>query len=323
MFPQTYHVETVVRLTRETPLAPEVASPGVQPEMEPFRLQKPVEPASLNISANFNAFKEKTGDLFQAFGQQLGAAFGLGLSIGATLFAWVKRCCGLAGAADRFSGRAAGLSDAPENLNRSIPPPHGRVGTARREETSVGHQAFRSIREQSALLTLKIRSAFQRKPNSPSLPPEPETPISVETSPFPAIGSAYGTRRPRGMGEKELSPVMEEVLSPLAPSAQRAQATLPPLFTETAAPVESPFPQTKPGWKLPTLPNPAEETRRWFRGRTPFRWALTAALSCRRRASREGHASSPIQENGPLGSHGFTDDPRRHRSHAHPELFKV
>src|SRR5581483_8507404 len=58
MFPQTYHVETVVRLTREKPLPPEVQAPSL--EAEPFRLAKPMEPQSLNLSANFRSFQEKT-----------------------------------------------------------------------------------------------------------------------------------------------------------------------------------------------------------------------------------------------------------------------
>ncbi len=49
MFPQTYHVETVVRLTREKPLSPEEAAPA-KPELEPFRLPKMAR-VSLNISA--------------------------------------------------------------------------------------------------------------------------------------------------------------------------------------------------------------------------------------------------------------------------------
>ncbi len=86
MFPQTYHVETVVKLTRETPLPPEILSQTQSAQLEPFRLNKPEEPASLNISANFNAFKEKNATLFLALAQNSKAAWRLFVSLVAGFF---------------------------------------------------------------------------------------------------------------------------------------------------------------------------------------------------------------------------------------------
>lgn len=91
MFPQTYHVETVVRLTRETPLPPEVLGQEGHPEMEPFRLPKPVEAASLNIAANFNALKEKTTELLRAGTGQAAAAGALTGSVFRAAFGGVGR----------------------------------------------------------------------------------------------------------------------------------------------------------------------------------------------------------------------------------------
>ncbi|HTC20560.1 MAG TPA: 23S rRNA (uracil(1939)-C(5))-methyltransferase RlmD, partial [bacterium] len=288
MFPQTYHVETVVRLTRETPLTPEVVAPTGQPEMEPFRLPKPVEPASLNISANFNAFKEKTGDLFQAFGQQLGAAFGLGLSIGAGLFAWVKNTARALGRGSDSIPRSNGGASA-EKLSRPAPNPLEELGLFVPKETSAGHRALLLIREQSARLTVKIRSAFQTKPKPPSLPATQETPIPVETSiAFRETATVEPKEEIPVLQESSPVPVMEEARSLLAPPAEMEtpQAPLQPVFNAAAElspslappPVEAPHPSTKPEWKLPAIPVPTEETLRWFRGRTPLRWALMAAF---------------------------------------------
>jgi 23S rRNA (uracil1939-C5)-methyltransferase len=44
MFPQTYHVETVVRLTRDTPLPPDVSAKLADPTVLDFRLPKAPEP---------------------------------------------------------------------------------------------------------------------------------------------------------------------------------------------------------------------------------------------------------------------------------------
>ncbi len=91
MFPQTYHVETVVRLTRTTPLPPEVMNQEGRAELEPFRLPKPVEPASLNIAANFNALKEKTADLLKAGAGQASAASALAGSVARAVFGGMGR----------------------------------------------------------------------------------------------------------------------------------------------------------------------------------------------------------------------------------------
>ena len=85
MFPQTYHVETVVKLTRETPLPPEILSQTKSAQLEPFRLSKP-EGTSLNISANFNAFKEGSAALLSVLAQNGRASWNLLISLLAGLF---------------------------------------------------------------------------------------------------------------------------------------------------------------------------------------------------------------------------------------------
>jgi 23S rRNA (uracil1939-C5)-methyltransferase len=87
MFPQTYHTETVVRLTREKPDVPETPTETSLPAEAPFRISQPVAPpAPHDLSDNFRYFKDRTAGLFVAVGQQLGAAFGLGLSLTGFLF---------------------------------------------------------------------------------------------------------------------------------------------------------------------------------------------------------------------------------------------
>ncbi len=101
MFPQTYHVETVVKLTRETPLPTELLAQEGRLELEPFRLPKPVEPASLNISANFNTLKEKTAELLRA---GAGGAWAAGALAGSVLMA----AAGGVGRAFNAAAKAAG-----------------------------------------------------------------------------------------------------------------------------------------------------------------------------------------------------------------------
>ena len=88
MFPQTYHVETVVRLTRETPLSPEVLLQNQNAALEPFRLSKDAPPPSLNVSANLEALREKTGALTRALGQWAREFAGFNRSI---LLSWTLR----------------------------------------------------------------------------------------------------------------------------------------------------------------------------------------------------------------------------------------
>jgi len=83
MFPQTYHVETVVKLTREAPLPPELSLQVGQTPLEPFRLPREKDQPSLNITANLEAFRERTTQLGQALGGQFSAGAQLLRSLGA------------------------------------------------------------------------------------------------------------------------------------------------------------------------------------------------------------------------------------------------
>ena len=77
MFPQTYHVETVVKLTRRTLLPPDLLGQSNQESLEPFRLPKPPESLSQNISTSYSAFLEKFKALFQMFFQAVKAGIDL------------------------------------------------------------------------------------------------------------------------------------------------------------------------------------------------------------------------------------------------------
>ena len=289
MFPQTYHVETVVRLTRENPLPPEIVAPISQPELEPFRLTKPVEPTSLNISVNFNAFKEKTANLFQAIGQQFGAAFELVLSILATLFAWVKNSFlylgRSAGSVFRSSGKVS--AEAGRNLSGMTQKTFEGVGNFAQKSVFSGHKILLFIREKLAALAVKIGSAFQRKPEPPSFPPIQEAPAPIETF----IATFEETTVVQGeiiTGASESSPVIEDAVTSFTAFAEveSAQSVIEPPVAEStlisqpsALPfIEAPPVQPQVEWK-PSEPRiPAVEIPRWFRGRTSFRWALMAAF---------------------------------------------
>ncbi len=90
MFPQTYHVETVVKLTRETPLPPEIVSQANQAQLEPFRLPKQTNEALLNISANYSTLKETTRTLGTVLKRQIQSLFTLFLSLAAAVLNWPK-----------------------------------------------------------------------------------------------------------------------------------------------------------------------------------------------------------------------------------------
>jgi 23S rRNA (uracil1939-C5)-methyltransferase len=64
MFPQTYHVETVVKLTRTAPMPQDLLLGTGEKKPEPFRLPKPPVPLSLNISSKLMAFREGASRVF-------------------------------------------------------------------------------------------------------------------------------------------------------------------------------------------------------------------------------------------------------------------
>ncbi len=283
MFPQTYHVEAVVRLTRENPLPQEVAAPVNQPELEPFRLSKPVEPVSLNISANFNAFKEKTSNLFHAVGQQLGAAFGLILSILAVLFVGVRILGRGTGSVFRSGGKVS--AEAVEKITGSTQKTSKGPGPFTQKRTSIGDRTFLFVHEKFKIFTMKIRSAFQRK--SPNPPPVQNRSIPAETF-IARIETTVVERGEEVTSVQELSGVVEDAVSPSAPlsEGELIQSFLKPTFTESTpltstSPmpfVEVPNSQPQSEWRFPAPQIPIAEIPRWFRGRNSFRWALTAAL---------------------------------------------
>jgi hypothetical protein len=99
MFPQTYHVETIVKLTRQTPATPETMGQAAQAQREPFRLPRPPENPSMNVSASYSLLQEKTSAFFKMIHQTLSAGVALAGAFSSALFNSVIqgiRACGRA-----------------------------------------------------------------------------------------------------------------------------------------------------------------------------------------------------------------------------------
>ncbi|HUO58863.1 MAG TPA: 23S rRNA (uracil(1939)-C(5))-methyltransferase RlmD, partial [bacterium] len=93
MFPQTYHVETVVRLTRVEPLPPEVL-PENQAALEPFRLPKEAPPLSMNVLARTRPAWERLSESLGVFARAVRLALGLAVLIVAAPFKGAWRVLG-------------------------------------------------------------------------------------------------------------------------------------------------------------------------------------------------------------------------------------
>ncbi len=93
MFPQTYHVETVVRLTRDTPLPPDVSSQLGKVNPQAFRLPKPPAPDTFDPTV----WKERSERWGQSSAKGLAALIGF---VGVAAAAMAK--------AVAFAGRGIG-----------------------------------------------------------------------------------------------------------------------------------------------------------------------------------------------------------------------
>jgi 23S rRNA (uracil1939-C5)-methyltransferase len=265
MFPQTYHVETVVKLTRETPLPSELLSQTSETQLEPFRLPKETRSVSLNVSANFSALMEKTATLFQAVAQWGSVVFdlarsaffalGRGLAVGPRLLAKVMVFLfhGLRNFVIQFGAHFKALILWMLNL-------FGRLirGTRR-----VFQSLFFFGKEKSLWLKEKAAFSLKRSPQEKTeiFPVTPPTSPSVPTTEVLAIEKAA------------------EFMAPVASSVESA-----PIEKEQVPPVFSlPEPVVRPGsfrnlltLKIPSLP--VEEIRVWFQTHKTIRWAFMAAF---------------------------------------------
>jgi 23S rRNA (uracil1939-C5)-methyltransferase len=88
MFPQTYHVETVVKLTRDTPLFMDVSSKRNEAESQSFRLFKEPFPSASYDSAAWREIADQFGVLIR---KVLAALGGLFILAGAKVSRWVQR----------------------------------------------------------------------------------------------------------------------------------------------------------------------------------------------------------------------------------------
>ena len=180
MFPQTYHVETVVKLTRETPLPAEPALPESRPELEPFRLSKPVETPSLNVSANFQVFKEKTSTLFGAVGQQIRAGLGLLLAIVLSLAVGIYELFRAVGKGLRYLFHFAGktsvrTSEALQDFSKERAEHLSRMAKSGTESSQT---LWISVRESTIVLKERFVSSLKREPAVN----KPTSPVSIESS---------------------------------------------------------------------------------------------------------------------------------------------
>jgi 23S rRNA (uracil1939-C5)-methyltransferase len=280
MFPQTYHVETVVKLTRETPLPPEVQTLPGAPQMEPFRLTKPVEPSSLNISASFTAFKEKTAALSQAVGQQGSAVLDLVRSIFSTCFALIA---GSLAALSRgvvrlfqFTGRSS--AQAGEKLKGIVRETSAGVEQLTHSGARTSGQVLLSFRERAASLKRRIVSALSVKIKTRQVPMSPPA-AKVETRPteYPETGAASGLNPEEVL---LLSTPLEVSSFPETPALTPGEKPLDRLG-EAFPPIEKPFSRPVPSpWlrKSPPLSVPGEGLLGWFSVHKRLVWVLIAAF---------------------------------------------
>lgn len=269
MFPQTYHVETVVKLTRETPLPAEVQVQAAMPSMEPFRLTKPAEPSSLNISANFSAFKEKTAALFQAVAQQGGAGFNLFRSILSTLFGWIAAgaaaCARVVLSLFQSTGRSSAKAGA--KLKEIVSETSTGVEQLARSGTQTGGKVLFSFRERALLLKGSIVSAFKFKPRAKASPSMP-----TQASPLPVERPETRTTR---LPDAEFEPILDQEEVVLLSTPLEAPVQPPPPVVERPV-VRPPQPVWRP--QEPVFHAPGTGPFAWFTHRKKLAWALIAVF---------------------------------------------
>ena len=302
MFPQTYHVETVVKLTRQAPVAPEVVAPAAAGEPEPFRLSKPVEPASLNVTANFKVLKEKTSSLFVAIIQQLRAVLGLALALVLSLAVGLYEVFRVLGRGLYSLFHAAGktsvkTSEALQDFSRERAEHLSRLtkSGAQKSQTFMA-----SVIERTAAVKGKFLSAFTRgpreqAPDSHALKDDfpdaflPEVEISnleaqVTTSEEEVLASVFASSfkvsnlemKPPAASEPSSYPNIQN--TPGLISDPSVGLTLPRSESEHEKPLWPPLRKPRFQWKLPVLSLPKNVSFSGLRGGKTLRWALAAAI---------------------------------------------
>lgn len=264
MFPQTYHVETVVRLTRETPLPPELLSQEGRPELEPFRLPKPAERVSLNISANFNALKEKTSEFLRAGAEQAAAASALVGSVFRAGLGGVGRGLQALGKGASSAFRAKTKEGAPEKLEGPQVLPNSAAVAAP---------------SSADLSNPPPRPALEAKPPIPILPAG-EVLSKTEIESFFTGAQILGEEETADPMEASVEKIEEAIAAPLfepsvetpleeSPTASYSEVTLsesiPPSVIEPSKIVPSPEPtkEEKAAEKpvhLESIPEPPSQT---------------------------------------------------------------
>ena len=310
MFPQTYHVESVVKLTFQPP--PVAAPPQTSVEAESFRLSKPPEPPTLNVSANFEVFKEKTSTLFGAVAQQLRAGLGLLLAIVLSLAVGIYEMIRALGKGFAFLFHLAGNTsvkttgalkdyskERAEHLNRL---------------TKSGAEKSRDLVEGVREKTLGIKERMFAALQAGSREKPPTLDSTIEAGPLEISGSVEILTESRIMTESEEEIVASVLassykisswgpdsaetnpaptgkalgLSPEVPSA--AGSTADPLLDNPPSqrldpagpPAERPLwpPLRRPllNWKIPSFSMPKVVLPTGIRGERLIRGALIAAI---------------------------------------------
>ena len=272
MFPQTYHVETVVKLTRERPIPPELLSHEGQSQLEPFRLPRAVEPASLNISANFHAFKQKTGELLQAAGQQASAAGALARSLAAAVFSplgqALKNSKGKTITLDsRVVEPAAGKNAGTLNLAKLLEAPVETLEkTLKAISAPVEPEPLRGASEmKSEVLDPPVETVSSPDARTPAMGPETKVPTStLETTP-PALVEKAETETPAPPGQPAFS--KEAAAAPPPALTQQPVVSHPSVIEQPSVPLAISESSAAPAQDVPALdddesfmPSPSLET---------------------------------------------------------------
>lgn len=228
MFPQTYHVETVVRLTRETPLPPEILAPSGESKLEPFRLPKTAQGPTLNIQASLRAVGENASAFGGAFLRLAKVSLGLVGSVAA----------GMAGLALK------GFHSLGKGLPKANPPaaPSGMGGLEKAIQAGMDSDS----------------KAVDPIPVTPFPDPEVSVPLSPERPTAPPVEFSQAETAVQDKPGSIPGPVLpvEPVLASRAAQTTLSEpvvsASIPPTTTEPA--LESPLRETAPP------PAPAPDT---------------------------------------------------------------
>jgi 23S rRNA (uracil1939-C5)-methyltransferase len=255
MFPQTYHVETVVKLTRQTPGKAETVSQPGREQPEPFRLSKPPENPSMNISASFSMFKEKTTALYNMVFQTFKAGLALIGAFSTTFFKGSVQGV-------RFCGRAIGrfFWETGKIFGRGFK----QIGSFLRLLGLGSWKTIQNILGMPLLVFGRLRVFSRSKPKiSIVLPPqEPSLSQAEKPETFPATENA--------VPETVFMETLTEVEMPIG-----VEKELPPPVPPGKAP---PGPGTFWERKTPTFEKITGALLKLFSSRRVLRWALVLAF---------------------------------------------